>query len=310
MDGMTPTEKIWHNGRFIAWDEARIHVLSHVVSYGSSVFEGLRCYDTQRGPAIFRLREHTRRLLDSAKIYRIPVSYSLEELMQAQVELVRVNRLRSCYIRPIILRGYGGMGVLPANNPTEVFLACWEWGKYLGEEALASGVDVCVSSWNRMAPNTFPALAKAGGNYINSQLIRMEAHQDGYAEGIALGPDGLVSEGSGENLFVVRDGCLFTPPVSAGILPGITRDSILTLAREAGIPVVETNIPREMLYIADEIFFTGTAAEITPVRSVDRIPVGSGRRGPITEQLQRAFFDIVEGRVEDRYGWLTPVPAA
>lgn len=310
MDGMTPTEKIWHNGRFIAWDEARIHVLSHVVSYGSSVFEGLRCYDTQRGPAIFRLREHTRRLLDSAKIYRIPVSYSLEELMQAQVELVRVNRLRSCYIRPIILRGYGGMGVLPANNPTEVFLACWEWGKYLGEEALASGVDVCVSSWNRMAPNTFPALAKAGGNYINSQLIRMEAHQDGYAEGIALGPDGLVSEGSGENLFVVRDGCLFTPPVSAGILPGITRDSILTLAREAGIPVVETNIPREMLYIADEIFFTGTAAEITPVRSVDRIPVGSGRRGPITEQLQRAFFDIVEGRAEDRYGWLTPVPAA
>lgn len=310
MDGMTPTEKIWHNGRFIAWDEARIHVLAHVVSYGSSVFEGVRCYDTQRGPAIFRLREHTRRLLDSAKIYRIPVSYSLEELIEAQVELVRVNRLRSCYIRPIILRGYGGMGVLPVNNPTEVFLACWEWGKYLGEEALAAGVDVCVSSWNRMAPNTFPALAKAGGNYINSQLIRMEAHQDGYAEGIALGPDGLVSEGSGENIFVIRDGRIYTPPVSAGILPGITRDSILTLAREAGIPVVETDIPREMLYIADEIFFTGTAAEVTPVRSVDRIPVGSGRRGPITEQLQRAFFDIVEGRAEDRYGWLTPVPAA
>ncbi|MCS7042230.1 MAG: branched-chain amino acid transaminase [Bryobacteraceae bacterium] len=307
---MTPTEKIWHNGRFIAWDEARIHVLSHVVSYGSSVFEGVRCYDTQRGPAIFRLREHTRRLLDSAKIYRIPVSYTLEELMEAQVELVRVNRLRSCYIRPIILRGYGGMGVLPANNPTEVFLACWEWGKYLGEEALASGVDVCVSSWNRMAPNTFPALAKAGGNYINSQLIRMEAHQDGYAEGIALGPDGLVSEGSGENIFVIRDGRIYTPPLSAGILPGITRDSIVTLAREAGIPVVETDIPREMLYVADEIFFTGTAAEVTPVRSVDRIPVGSGRRGPITEQLQRAFFDIVEGRAEDRYGWLTPVPAA
>jgi branched-chain amino acid aminotransferase len=310
MDDMTPTEKIWHNGRFIAWDEARIHVLAHVVSYGSSVFEGVRCYDTQRGPAIFRLREHTRRLLDSAKIYRIPVSYSLEELMAAQVELVRVNRLRSCYIRPIILRGYGGMGVLPANNPTEVFLACWEWGKYLGEEALAAGVDVCVSSWNRMAPNTFPALAKAGGNYINSQLIRMQAHQDGYAEGIALGPDGLVSEGSGENIFVIRDGRIYTPPLSAGILPGITRDSILTLAREAGIPVIETDIPREMLYIADEIFFTGTAAEVTPVRSVDRIPVGSGRRGPITEQLQRAFFDIVEGRAEDRYGWLTPVPAA
>ena len=308
MDDMTPTEKIWHNGRFIAWDDARIHVLSHVVSYGSSVFEGVRCYDTQRGPAIFRLREHTRRLLDSARIYRIPVAYTLEQLMEAQVELVRVNRLRSCYIRPIVLRGYGGMGVLPANNPTEVFLACWEWGKYLGEEAMAAGVDVCVSSWNRMAPNTFPALAKAGGNYINSQLIRMEAHQNGYAEGIALGPDGLVSEGSGENIFVIRDGKIYTPPVSAGILPGITRDSILTLAREAGIAVIETDIPREMLYIADEIFFTGTAAEVTPVRSVDRIPVGSGRRGPVTEQLQRAFFDIVEGRVEDRYGWLTPVP--
>lgn len=310
MDGMTPTEKIWHNGRFIAWEDARIHVLSHVVSYGSSVFEGVRCYDTERGPAIFRLREHTRRLLDSARIYRIPVEYSLEQLMEAQIELVRVNRLRSCYIRPIILRGYGGMGVLPLNNPTEVFLACWEWGKYLGEEALAAGVDVCVSSWNRMAPNTFPALAKAGGNYINSQLIRMEANQNGYAEGIALGPDGLVSEGSGENIFVIRDGRIYTPPVSAGILPGITRDSILTLAREAGIEVVETDIPREMLYIADEIFFTGTAAEVTPVRSVDRIPVGSGRRGPVTERLQRAFFDIVEGRAEDRHGWLTPVPAA
>jgi len=308
MDDMTPTEKIWHNGRFIAWDDAHIHVLSHVVSYGSSVFEGVRCYDTQRGPAIFRLREHTRRLLDSARIYRIPMAYTLEQLMEAQIELVRVNRLRSCYIRPIVLRGYGGMGVLPANNPTEVFLACWEWGKYLGEEALAEGVDVCVSSWNRMAPNTFPALAKAGGNYINSQLIRMEAHQNGYAEGIALGPDGLVSEGSGENIFVIRDGKIHTPPVSAGILPGITRDSILTLARELGIAVIETDIPREMLYIADEIFFTGTAAEVTPVRSVDRIPVGSGRRGPVTEQLQRAFFDIVEGRVEDRYGWLTPVP--
>jgi len=307
---MTPTEKIWHNGRFIAWEDARIHVLSHVVSYGSSVFEGVRCYDTQRGPAIFRLREHTRRLLDSARIYRIPVEYSLEQLMEAQIELVRVNRLRSCYIRPIILRGYGGMGVLPANNPTEVFLACWEWGKYLGEEALAEGVDVCVSSWNRMAPNTFPALAKAGGNYINSQLIRMEANQNGYAEGIALGPDGLVSEGSGENIFLIRDGRIYTPPVSAGILPGITRDSILTLAREAGIEVVETDIPREMLYIADEIFFTGTAAEVTPVRSVDRVPVGSGRRGPVTERLQRAFFDIVEGRAEDRHGWLTPVPAA
>lgn len=307
MNSMTPTEKIWHNGRFIAWDEAKIHVLSHVVSYGSSVFEGVRCYDTQRGPAIFRLKEHTRRLLDSAKIYRMPVPFTLEQLTEAQVELVRVNRLRSCYIRPIVLRGYGTMGVMPGTNPVEVFLACWEWGKYLGEEAMTQGVDVCVSSWNRMAPNTLPALAKAGGNYLNSQLIRMQADLDGYAEGIALDRDGYVSEGSGENIFVIRDGRIHTPPLAASVLPGITRDTILTLAREAGIPVVEMNIPREMLYIADEIFFTGTAAEVTPVRSVDRIPVGSGRRGPVTEQLQKAFFDIVEGRVEDRHGWLTPV---
>lgn len=309
MDSMTPTEKIWHNGRFIAWDEAKIHVLSHVVSYGSSVFEGVRCYDTQRGPAIFRLREHTRRLLDSAKIYRMPIPFSLEELIEAQVELVRVNRLRSCYIRPIVLRGYGTMGVMPTGNPTEVFLACWEWGKYLGEEAMTEGVDVCVSSWNRMAPNTLPALAKAGGNYLNSQLIRMQADLDGYAEGIALDRDGYVSEGSGENIFVIRDGKIHTPPLAASVLPGITRDSVLKLAQEAGIPVVEMNIPREMLYIADEIFFTGTAAEVTPVRSVDRIPVGSGKRGPVTERLQKAFFDIVEGRVEDRFGWLTPVGA-
>lgn len=309
MDSMTPTEKIWHNGRFIAWDEAKIHVLSHVVSYGSSVFEGVRCYDTQRGPAIFRLKEHTQRLLDSAKIYRMPIPFSLEELMQAQVELVRVNRLRSCYIRPIALRGYGTMGVMPAGNPTEVFLACWEWGKYLGEEAMTQGVDVCVSSWNRMAPNTLPALAKAGGNYLNSQLIRMQADLDGYAEGIALDRDGYVSEGSGENIFVIRDGKIHTPPLAASVLPGITRDSLLKLAQEAGIPVVEMNIPREMLYIADEIFFTGTAAEVTPIRSVDRIPVGSGKRGPVTERLQKAFFDIVEGRVEDRFGWLTPVGA-
>jgi branched-chain amino acid aminotransferase len=307
MNSMTPTEKIWHNGRFIAWEDAKIHVLSHVVSYGSSVFEGVRCYDTQRGPAIFRLREHTRRLLDSAKIYRMPVPFKLEQLMEAQVELVRVNRLRSCYLRPIVLRGYGTMGVMPGSNPVEVFLACWEWGKYLGEEAMTQGVDVCVSSWNRMAPNTLPALAKAGGNYLNSQLIRMQADLDGYAEGIALDRDGYVSEGSGENIFVIRDGRIHTPPLAASVLPGITRDTILTLAREAGIPVVEMNIPREMLYIADEIFFTGTAAEVTPVRSVDRIPVGSGKRGPVTEQLQKAFFDIVEGRVEDRHGWLTPV---
>ncbi len=307
---MTPTEKIWHNGRFIAWDEAKIHVLSHVVSYGSSVFEGVRCYETQSGPAIFRLKEHTRRLLDSAKVYRIDVPFTRDELAQAQVELVRVNQLRSCYIRPIILRGYGNMGVLPFGNPTEVYLACWEWGKYLGDEALAQGVDVCVSSWTRIAPNTLPALAKAAGNYMNSQLIRMQAHLDGYAEAIALDDTGRVSEGSGENIFVIRDGKLHTPPLGSSVLPGITRDSIATLARDMDIPVVETPIPREMLYIADEIFFTGTAAEVTPIRSVDKIQVGSGRRGPITERIQKAFFDIVSGRSEDRYGWLTPVVAA
>lgn len=306
---MTPTEKIWHNGTFIAWDDARIHVLSHVVSYGSSVFEGVRCYETLAGPAIFRLKEHTRRLFDSAKVYRIDVPFTQEEVAHAQVELVRVNQLRSCYIRPIILRGYGTMGVLPFGNPTEVYLACWDWGKYLGDEALAQGVDVCVSSWTRIAPNTLPALAKAGGNYMNSQLIRMQAHLDGYAEAIALDDSGQVSEGSGENIFVIRDGKLHTPPLGSSVLPGITRDSIATLARDLGIPIVETPIPREMLYIADEIFFSGTAAEVTPIRSVDKIQVGAGRRGPITEQLQKAFFDIVSGRVEDRHGWLTPVPA-
>jgi len=306
---MTPTEKIWHNGRFIAWDEARIHVLSHVVSYGSSVFEGVRCYETLSGPAIFRLKEHTRRLFDSAKVYRIDVPFTHEELAHAQIELVRVNQLRSCYIRPIILRGYGNMGVLPFGNPTEVYMACWEWGKYLGDEALAQGVDVCVSSWTRIAPNTLPALAKAAGNYMNSQLIRMQAHLDGYAEAIALDDSGRVSEGSGENIFVVRDGKLHTPPLGSSVLPGITRDSIATLAHDLDIPVVETPIPREMLYIADEIFFTGTAAEVTPIRSVDKIQVGSGRRGPITERIQKAFFDVVSGRSEDRHGWLTPVPA-
>jgi branched-chain amino acid aminotransferase len=307
---MTPTEKIWHNGRFIPWDEARIHVLSHVVSYGSSVFEGVRCYETANGPAVFRLREHTRRLTESAKIYRIEnLGFTIDQLCDAQVELVRVNQLRSCYIRPIVLRGYGSIGVMPSNNPIEVYLACWEWGKYLGEEALTEGVDVCVSSWRRNAPGTMPTIAKAGGNYLSSQLIRMEADINGYAEGIALDASGLVSEGSGENIFVIREGKIYTPPIAAAVLGGITRDSAIKLAEARGIPVVEMNIPREMLYIADEIFFTGTAAEITPVRSIDRIKIGAGRRGPITEQLQSDFFGIVNGTAPDRFGWLTPVPA-
>jgi branched-chain amino acid aminotransferase len=306
---LQPTEKIWHNGKFIAWNDAKIHVLSHVVSYGSSVFEGIRCYETANGPAVFRLREHIRRMLDSAKIYRIEVPFSLDVLADACLELVTINGLRSCYLRPIVLRGYGDVGVQAVTNPTEVYLACWEWGKYLGEEALAQGVDVCVSSWTRIAPNTLPALAKAGANYMNSQLIRMEAAANGYAEGIALDPSGYVSEGSGENLFVVRDGKILTPPLGASVLPGITRDTVVTIARDLGIPVVETIIPRELLYIADEVFFTGTAAEVTPIRSVDRIQVGAGRRGPITEKLQRQFFGIVNGTSEDRHGWLTPVPS-
>ena len=231
---MTPTPRIWHNGQFIAWNDAKIHVLSHVVSYGSSVFEGIRCYETTNGPAIFRLPEHMRRMIDSAKIYRMEVPYSVDQLSEAAVELVRENSLASCYIRPIVLRGYGAMGVHPGKNPIETYMACWEWGKYLGDEALSSGVDVCISSWNRIAPNTLPALSKAGGNYMNSQLIRMEADVNGYAEGIALDQQGYISEGSGENIFVIRDGKILTPPLGASVLPGITRDSIIKLAQSAG----------------------------------------------------------------------------
>jgi branched-chain amino acid aminotransferase len=305
---LQPTEKIWHNGKFIAWNDAQIHVLSHVVSYGSSVFEGIRCYETTSGPAIFRLREHVRRLIDSAHIYRMDTfKFTAAELCDAMLELVSVNKMRSCYLRPLVFRGYGDLGVYPMKNPVEVYLACWEWGKYLGEEALSSGADVCISSWTRLAPNTLPTLAKAGANYMNSQLIRMEAVANGYAEGIALDSTGNVSEGSGENLFVVRDGKILTPPFGSSVLPGITRDTILTLARDVGIPVVESVIPREMLYIADEVFFTGTAAEVTPIRSVDRIPVGKGSRGPITEHLQKEFFAIVNGTKPDVHGWLTAV---
>lgn len=306
---LTPTEKIWYNGRFIAWDDAKIHVLSHVVSYGSSVFEGVRCYETTNGPAVFRLREHTRRLRDSARIYRMELPFTDEQLNDAAVELVRLSGLRSCYVRPIVLRGYGEMGVNPVKNPIEIYIACWPWGKYLGDAALADGVDVCVSSWNRIAPNTLPALAKAGANYMNSQLIRMEAQVNGYAEGIALDANGYVSEGSGENIFVVRDGKILTPPLGASVLPGITRDAIVQLAGSLDIPVVETIVPRELLYIADEVFFSGTAAEITPIRSVDRVKVGAGRRGPITEKLQQKFFAVVNGTAPDEFGWLTPVPA-
>jgi branched-chain amino acid aminotransferase len=304
---LQPTEKIWHNGRLIPWDDAKIHVLAHVVSYGSSVFEGIRCYDTEQGSAIFRAADHARRLLDSAKIYRMDLPYSLDQLTDAMIDLVRANKLRSCYIRPIALRGYGDVGVLPNNNPIEIYMACYEWGSYLGEDCLSQGVDVCVSSWTRIAPNTLPALAKAGANYMNSQLIRMEAAINGYAEGIALDDAGYVSEGSGENIFVIRNGKILTPPLGASVLPGITRDTILTIAGQLDIPVVETIIPREMLYIADEVFFSGTAAEVTPIRSVDRIVVGDGLCGPITQRIQRRFFEIVQGKIKDEFGWLMPV---
>jgi branched-chain amino acid aminotransferase len=306
---LTPTKKIWHNGRFIPWDDAKIHVLSHVVSYGSSVFEGIRCYASSNGPAIFRLHEHVRRMADSAHIYRMDLPYNREQIAEAILELVRVNGLPSCYVRPIALRAYGEIGVNPLKNPVDVYLACWEWGKYLGEEALAEGVDVCVSSWKRIAPNTLPALAKAGANYMNSQLIKMEAIANGYSEGIALDNAGYVSEGSGENIFVVRDGKIFTPPLGASVLPGITRDTVIQLCQDMDIPLVETIVPREMLYIADEVFFSGTAAEITPIRSIDRIQIGKGFRGPVAEKLQKEFFAIINGSKHDRHNWLSVVNA-
>ncbi len=295
---------IWFNGELVEWDKATVHVMAHVIHYGTSFFEGIRCYETPQGPAIFRLTPHMQRLIDSAKIYRTVIPYTLDQLVAAVKETVRANRLRSGYIRPIVFRGYGEIGVNPLNNPVEVAIATIEWGKYLGAEAMEQGVDVCISSWNRFAPNTMPALAKAGGNYMNSQLIKMEAITNGYAEGIALDADGHISEGSGENLFLVRNGIVYTPPLTSSILSGITRDTVITLLRDMGVEVREQILPREMLYLADELFFTGTAAEVTPIRSVDRIPVGSGRRGPITAAVQEAFFGIVQGERPDRYGWL------
>ncbi|MBV9573555.1 MAG: branched-chain amino acid transaminase [Acidobacteriales bacterium] len=303
------TENIWHNGTLIPWDQAQIHVMSHVVNYGSSVFEGVRCYELPSGPAIFRAEEHMQRLLNSAKIYRIEVAFSHEELISAMVDLVKANGLSPCYIRPIILRGYGEAGVNPIGSPTEVYIVNYPWGKYLGADP-SQGVDVCVSTWTRLAPNTLPAMAKSGANYMNSQLIKMEAITNGYVEGIALDRNGYVSEGSGENVFVVRNGMLITAPLGSSVLPGITRDSVLTIARDLDIPVSEQGIPREMLYIADEVFLTGTAAEITSVRSVDRIPVGDGSVGRITKAIQKEFFGIIRGDRQDKFNWLTPVPVA
>lgn len=307
MAGLKPSAKIWHNGELIPWDEATLHVCSHVVHYASAVFEGIRCYKTQKGSAVFRLDDHIERLTQSAYIYRMPIEYSAEALQDACLETIRANEMEACYIRPIVFRGYHSLGVNPMPCPVEAYVIVWEWGKYLGEEAIEQGVDVMVSSWNRVATNTLPAIAKAAGNYMNAQLIKMEALQNGYTEGIALDARGYVSEGSGENLFMVRDGRLVTPPLSASVLPGITRDCVMVLARELGYEVVEGDIPREALYIADEVFFSGTAAEITPIRSIDKVAIGIGRRGPVTEEIQKAFFAHVEGRVDDKHGWLTPV---
>jgi branched-chain amino acid aminotransferase len=298
-------EKVWHNGKFIPWAEATIHVATHALHYGSCLFEGVRCYDTPNGPAIFRLKEHIDRLVNSAKIYRMETPYTREQLAQAMIELVRVNNVQHCYIRPVVFRGEGEMGVNPLKNAIETYLLAWAWGKYLGDEALRQGVDVCVSSWQKIAPNTLPAMAKASANYMNSQLIKMEALTNGYAEGISLDTSGHVSEGSGENVFVVREGKIYTPPISASALPGITRDSVITLALELGFTVSEQNVAREMLYIADEVFLTGTAAEVTPIRSVDRIVVGKGKPGPVTLAVQERFLSIVQGQAPDKYGWLT-----
>jgi branched-chain amino acid aminotransferase len=306
------TGKIWINGKLVDWKDANIHIASHVIHYGSAVFEGARCYKTPKGSAFFRLGAHMRRLYDSARIYRLDYDVDCETLTRGVIDTVVANGLEACYIRPLIYRGYNTLGVNPLPCPVEAAILVWEWGAYLGPEALEKGVDVKVSSWTRSAPNTFPAMAKTVANYANSGLIKMEAVLDGYAEGIALNPDGLLSEGSGQNLFLVRDDVLHTPPLAASVLPGITRDSIMTLARDQGLTVIEQDLPRESLYVADEVFFCGTAAEITPIRSVDKIQVGAGRRGPITTALQTAFFDYINGVVPDRHGWLTPVqiPAA
>jgi branched-chain amino acid aminotransferase len=303
------TPYIWFNGKLVAWEKATVHVLSHALHYGSSVFEGVRAYALPNGVAIFRLRDHTKRLFDSAKIHRIALPFSIDQINEACRQIIAVNGLHNgAYLRPIAFRGYGEIGVAPKNDPpVEVAIAAWEWGKYLGSEGMEAGVDVCVSSWQRVASNTIPAMAKAGGNYLSSQLISQEAHRLGFAEGIGLSPDGTVSEGGGENLFLVKDGVIFTPGISHSLLSGITRDSVMALAREFGLEVREIAMPREMLYLADEMFFTGTAVEITPIRSVDRIQVGIGRRGPITEKLQQAFFGLFNGTTADKWGWLDAV---
>jgi len=297
---------IWYNGKLVAWKDATVHVLAHALHYGSTVFEGVRCYPTAKGPVIFRLRDHTKRLFDSAKIYRIEIPYTQEQINAACKQVITANALNNgAYMRPFAFRSYGEIGVAPKiSPPIDTVIAAFEWGAYLGAEGLENGIDVCVSSWQRLAPNTIPSLGKAAGNYLSSQLISMEAKRLGFAEGIGLSTDGTVSEGAGENLFLIRDGVVYTPAVDNSILQGITRDTVVKLARAHGIEVREQAVPRELLYLADEIFLTGTAAEVTPVRSVDRITIGSGKRGPITETIQSAFFGLFSGKTPDKHGWL------
>jgi branched-chain amino acid aminotransferase len=306
------TGKIWMNGSLVEWKDAKIHIGSHIVHYGSGVFEGARCYDTLNGPACFRLDAHMRRLFDSARIYRMDIPYDQQTLTDAIFDLIQVNNFRACYIRPIVYRGYDSLGVNPLPCPVDVAIMLWEWGAYFTKEAIEEGLDVKISTWARNAPNTTPAMAKSVANYANAQLIKMEALAEGYAEGIALDTYGNLSEGSGQNVFIVREGVIHTPPVGNSVLSGITRDSVMTIARELGFDVREQTLPRETLYIADEVFFVGTAVEVTPIRSVDRVKVGRGRRGPVTEQIQQRFFQIVKGEAPDTHGWLQPVntPAA
>jgi len=304
------SEWIWKDGEFIPWADAKVHVLSLAVQFGSSIFEGIRCYRTSQGPAIFRLTDHLRRLMHSCAVYRIEVPHTIDDLAKACVAVVERNGLEDSYIRPTVLRGYGAPGMYPEGSPVETYIATWPWGTYLGPGALERGVDVCVSSWQRPAPNTYPSAAKAAGHYTNAQLIKMEAVANGYSEAIALGPGGVVSEGSGQNLFLVRDGVLITPQTDGTSLAGITRDAVLHLAEDLGIPVTEKTVPRETLYTADELFFSGTATEVTPIRSVDKITIGSGSAGPVTKRLQKAFMATVRGETADRHGWLTYVQAA
>jgi branched-chain amino acid aminotransferase len=304
---ITPTSLIWRDGRLLPWDEAVLHVMSHVVHYGSSVFEGIRFYPTPAGPALFRMKDHMRRFVESCRIYRLPLLYDADALSSACIALTEANGLPHGYVRPIALRGYGAAGVNPTASPVDTYMVCWPWGTYLGDGALDDGIDVCVSTWRRAAPDTFPMLAKAGGHYLAAQLMKLEAIANGFAEAIALNTSGLVSEGSGENVFLVKDGSLITPSIDGSQLPGITRDAVIEIARDLGIPCREQSVPREMLYVADELFLTGTAAEITPVLSVDRVPIGKGHAGSVTRRIQQTYLGIAHGNVEDAHGWLTYV---